>query len=119
MSNILNKIESRINEMENTNDMNKNMKLYNKTIKLIHKFEKKILKFDDNLKNIDIIDDLNSDITIPDIINRLCEINKLIDDPNIDLEEIINLKLESNQLNNMYIKKKKEINIEIIEKKET
>jgi hypothetical protein len=118
MNNLLNKIESKIHEMENTSDMNKNIKLYNKTIKLINKFEKKILKYSDDIKNTDLNDNLNYDTAIINIIDRLSEINRLMDNPDIKLEQIIELKLESDQLNNIYNKEKQEININIINKKE-
>ena len=117
MNNLLNKIENKIHEMETMSDINKNIKLYNKTSKLINKFEKKLSKYDENINNTDLINNINDDITITEIIDRLIEINKLFDDPNIDLEQIIDLKLESDQLHNIFNKKKQVINVDIINKK--
>lgn len=98
---LLNNLENKIDELDKNSDIEQSFILYKEGKKIIKKCEHKIQTIDKLLED-DIILSENDDITLEQIVYRMDEINKLLIDKNIDIENSINLYIESKKLEKQF-----------------
>ena len=99
---LLNNLECKIDDIEKNNDIDELFILYKDGKKIIKKCEKKMETMEKLLEDDINLSNNKDSITLEQMVERMDEINTLLTNENIDIEEYINLFIESKKIEKQY-----------------